>query len=103
MHNTRARAKERAAVADEETIIPTSAVKTDHEILSVALRDIGLINDALSSRDPIIKLKRSSNVMAAYRDYMRKGRQEENVHRSWEHTPNAKVSIYGAIVSARCL
>ena len=43
------------------------------------------------------------NVMAAYRDYMRKGREERDIRRSWEDNPNDKVSIYSAYAFARYL
>ena len=89
----------RATVADEET----TPVKTDHEILAVALRDIDLINSALSTEAPVEKLKSGSNVMAAYRDFMRKGREERDIRRSWEDHPNDEVSISSATASARYL
>ena len=75
-------------------------MKTDHEILAIALRDIDLINSALSTEAPIEKLKSGSNVMAAYRDFMRKGREERGIRRPWEDNPNDKVNIYTATASA---
>ena len=92
--------KERAVVVDKETS-PSNAVKTDHEILAVALRDIDLINNALSTKAPAKKLKSGTYVMAAYRDFMRKGRKQGDMQRPWEDKPNDKVSIYNATASAR--
>ena len=97
-HETRARGQKEAADDDTNS---SDAVKTDHEILSVALRDIDLINSALSTEAPSTELKNGRNVMAAYRDFMKKGRKLGEMRRPWEDKPDDKVSIYNATASAR--
>ncbi len=67
------------------------------------MQDIDLINRAFSMKAPVRKLKSGSHVMAAYRDFMRKGREERGIRRPWENNPNDKVSIFSATALARYL
>lgn len=66
-------------------------VKTDQEILQLAMKDISIVLDALSLEAPVKKLKSAKNLMKAYREFMKKGRVEGVHPRTWEKEPASEV------------
>ena len=78
-------------------------VKTDQEILQLAIKDISVVRDALSSEAPVKKLKTAKNLMKAYGEFMKKGRIEGSHPRTWEKEPASEVLPCNNIACARGL
>ena len=65
--------------------------QSDHEIMKIAMTDIGFIQDVLSLRRPREYLKDAGNLMLAYTRFLEKLRVVHNRTRPWESLPDAEV------------
>ena len=83
----------------------TQDVKTDYEILTIAMRDIATVKAALASKTPVQSLRKATNLISAYKHFMYKGRTKykgrtvQLVYRPWEKKPTSKVHDCPAIAS----
>lgn len=74
----------------------TQDVKTDYEILTIAMRDIATVKAALASKTPVQSLRKATNLISAYKHFMYKGRTKykgrtvQLVYRPWEKKPTSK-------------
>ncbi|CAL5225613.1 g8468 [Coccomyxa viridis] len=78
-------------------------VKTDQEILQLAMKDISIVLDALSLEAPVKKLKSAKNLMKAYREFMKKGRVEGVHPRTWEKEPASELFCGGLLHFSKTL
>ncbi len=93
---TPARLSKRVASVTEQSI------KTDQEILAIAEKDISIVKAALTSADADAtdKLQSAPNLVAAYQEFMKKGRVQGIHPRTWEMQPSSEVIFHNTIASS---
>ena len=68
-------------------------MKTDQEILQLAMEDISIIKEAQSSEEPLLLLQYAHHLIQAYKDFMQMVEEEWPPERPWAQEPKSRVCV----------